>query len=68
MLWLRQTGGRFTESKNFELRGEFLNAFNNINFFGATCAGSSPSCGRVTSAYNSDPGGRWIQIVARINF
>ncbi len=64
---------RFTESKNLELRGEFLNAFNNTNFFGATCASGSPSCGQVTSAYTDssntqDPGGRLIQLVLRINF
>jgi hypothetical protein len=64
---------RFTETKNLELRGEFLNAFNNINFYGTTCASTSSSCGVVTSAYldssnTQDPGGRLIQIVLRINF
>ncbi|MGA2262471.1 MAG: carboxypeptidase regulatory-like domain-containing protein [Acidobacteriota bacterium] len=64
---------RFSESKNFELRGEFLNAFNAINFYGATCAGSGSTCGLVTTAYTDalqqqDPGGRLIQIVVRINF
>jgi hypothetical protein len=64
---------RFTETKNLELRGEFLNAFNNINFFGNTCASSSTSCGLVSSAYTDssntqDPGGRLIQVVLRINF
>ncbi len=65
---------RFTENKNFELRGEFLNAFNNINFTGfASLAGSSTSFARITSAYTDasnqqDPGGRLIQIVMRINF
>ena len=64
---------RFSESKNFELRGEFLNAFNNINFTGTTCASSSSTCGQVTSAYTDpnqqqDPGGRLIQFVVRINF
>jgi hypothetical protein len=64
---------RFTESKNLELRGEFLNAFNNINFYGNTCASSSASCGQVTSAYTDssntqDPGGRLVQLVLRINF
>jgi hypothetical protein len=64
---------RFTETKNFEFRGEFLNAFNNINFFGTTCASSSQTCGRVTSAYTDpnqqqDPGGRLIQFVLRFNF
>jgi hypothetical protein len=64
---------RFTEQANFELRGEFLNAFNNINFYGSTCASSSLTCGQATTAYTDrntthDPGGRLIQIVMRINF
>ena len=64
---------RFTETKNLELRGEFLNVFNNINFYGTTCASSSASCGVVTSDYidssnTQDPGGRLIQLVLRINF
>jgi hypothetical protein len=65
---------RFTENKNFELRGEFLNAFNNINFTGfASLAGSNTSFARITSAYTDasnqqDPGGRLVQIVMRINF
>jgi hypothetical protein len=64
---------RFTETKNLELRGEFLNIFNNINFYGTTCASTSASCGVVTGAYldssnTQDPGGRLIQLVLRINF
>lgn len=64
---------RLTESKNFELRGKFLNAFNNINFTGVTCASSGKTCGRLTSAYRdpnqqNDPAGLLIQLVARINF
>ncbi|MBZ5495284.1 MAG: carboxypeptidase-like regulatory domain-containing protein [Acidobacteriia bacterium] len=66
---------RFTESKNFELRGEFLNAFNNINFnaSGGICTGSGANCGQFASAYRdpnqqNDPGGRLVQLVARINF
>jgi hypothetical protein len=64
---------RITERVNFELRGEFLNAFNHINFFGVTGASSSPTFGQVTAAYTDpnntqDPGGRLVQIVARINF
>ena len=64
---------RFSESKNLELRGEFLNAFNRANFYGATCVGGSLSCGMVTSAYTDlvqtqDPGGRQIQLVVRFNF
>ena len=56
---------RFTESKNFEIRGEFLNAFNNINFDYVTCASSSQSCGQVDSTLS---GGRLVQIVLRLNF
>jgi Carboxypeptidase regulatory-like domain len=54
---------KFTERFNFELRGEFLNAFNNINFFGIAAANlfndnivnptffSSQTFGHVTTAY-----------------
>jgi hypothetical protein len=64
---------RLTESKNIEIRAEFLNAFNNINFTGVTCASSSQTCGQVTSAYRdqnqqNDNGGRLLQLVLRINF
>ena len=67
---------KITENVNFELRGEFLNAFNNINFFGtvANLGGTQVAqFGQVTAAYRDssntqDPGGRLIQIVARINF
>jgi len=63
---------RFTERKNFELRGEFLNAFNHINFYGTDGWGGLSS-GQITSAYTDssqqqDPGGRLIQIVMRFNF
>jgi hypothetical protein len=64
---------RFTESANFELRGEFLNAFNNINFSTPNLSGSSLNNGLISSAFtdasnSQDPGGRLIQIVLRINF
>lgn len=72
---------RFTESTNLELRGEFLNAFNNINFLvgsaGAdlnTLGGfTSSAFGRMTQAYQdlsttNDPGGRLVQLVVRFNF
>ncbi len=67
---------KITENVNFELRGEFLNAFNNINFFGtvANLGGTQVAqFGQVTAAYRDssntqDPGGRLVQIVARINF
>ncbi|MBI4471737.1 MAG: TonB-dependent receptor [Acidobacteria bacterium] len=62
-----------TDRIDFELRGEFLNAFNNINFIPVTGASSSPTLGQVTSAYSdssntNDPGGRLGQIVLRINW
>jgi hypothetical protein len=64
---------RFAESRNFELRGEFLNAFNNINFYGVANPSTSQTWGQVTTAYSDrnqqvDPGGRLIQIVLRINW
>jgi hypothetical protein len=66
-----------TERVNFELRGEFLNAFNNINFQNPTGSAftnpTSSTFGQITTAYSDssntqDPGGRLGQIVARINF
>ncbi|MBZ5495820.1 MAG: carboxypeptidase regulatory-like domain-containing protein [Acidobacteriia bacterium] len=64
---------RFSESKNFELRAEFLNAFNNINFWSPSTSVSSLGGGTVGSAYTDanqqqDPGGRLVQLVLRINF
>lgn len=72
---------KITEKVNFELRGEFLNAFNNINFmiggagndFTGIGGFATDSFGRITTAYQdlsttNDPGGRMVQFVARINF
>jgi hypothetical protein len=72
---------RFTERTNLELRGEFLNAFNNINFIVGNPAAdvntlgglNTAAVGRITSAYQdlsttNDPGGRLVQIVIRFNF
>jgi hypothetical protein len=72
---------RIRERVNVELRGEFLNAFNNINFFIGSVTASESSIGglggtgfgQVNAAYRdtsttNDPGGRLVQIVARINF
>jgi hypothetical protein len=64
---------KINERFNFELRGEFLNAFNNINFRGVTGASSSQTLGQITTAYTDssntqDPGGRLVQIVLRLNF
>jgi hypothetical protein len=72
---------RFTENTNFEMRGEFLNAFNNINFLVGNAANdvntlgglNTAAFGRITSAYQdlsttNDPGGRLVQLVLRLNF
>jgi len=68
------------ESMNLEFRAEFLDAFNNINFFvgdpngvTGTHAANSATFGRTSFAYRDlsttrDPGGRLIQLVARFNF
>ncbi|HEX8476020.1 MAG TPA: carboxypeptidase-like regulatory domain-containing protein [Pyrinomonadaceae bacterium] len=73
---------RIRENTNLELRSEFLNAFNNINFLiGGTAAADVAAIGnfgqgtfgRVTSAYQdisttNDPGGRLVNFVLRLNF
>lgn len=70
------------ETKDFEFRVEFLNAFNHINFlFGRNAATNSvpgvnindSTFGQVTNAYQDtsttdDPGGRIVQFVLRFNF
>jgi hypothetical protein len=72
---------RIRERFNIELRGELLNAFNNINFLvgspnsdtNSATNFSNAAFGQVTQAYNDqsttyDPGGRLVQFVLRINF
>ncbi len=66
---------KITENANFELRGEFLNVFNNINFLTNSNMTNfnNDDFGQVTAAYRDpnntqDPGGRLVQIVARFNF
>ncbi len=72
---------KITERVRLQYRAEFLNAFNNINFFypGSettsvpTASVSSTSFGTVTNAFRDvsttdDNGGRIIQMVFRINF
>jgi hypothetical protein len=72
---------RFTENTNLELRGEFLNAFNNINFLVGNASNdintlgglTTATFGRFTNAYQdisttNDPGGRLVQLVVRFNF
>lgn len=71
----------FSETMNFELRGEFLNAFNNINFLVGNASNDvneiggfgAANFGRYTNAYQdisttNDPGGRLVQLVLRFNF
>ena len=72
---------RFSENINLELRMEFLNAFNNINFQPGASGNdvnalgnlTNSSFARITSAYQdlsttNDPGGRVGQLVIRLNF
>ena len=72
---------KFTENTNLELRGEFLNAFNNINFLVGNASNeintlgglTAATFGRFTNAYQdisttNDPGGRLVQLVVRFNF
>jgi carboxypeptidase family protein len=72
---------KISETVNFELRAEFLNAFNNINFkIGSQTAAdtsitnfSGDTFGQTANAYQdlsttNDVGGRMIQLVLRINF
>ena len=71
----------FTETTNFELRGEFLNAFNNINCLVGAAANdvnapgglNTAQVGRYTAAYpdistTNDPGGLMVQLVLRFHF
>jgi hypothetical protein len=72
---------RFTERINGEMRAEFLNAFNNINFLVGNAGNdvntlgglNSLTFGRITEGYRdlsttNDPGGRLVQLVFRLNF
>jgi hypothetical protein len=72
---------RFNETMNAEIRAEFLNAFNNINFLVGSASNDinslgglgSNTFGRYTAAYQdisttNDPGGRLVQLVLRFNF
>ncbi len=68
------------ERVNLELRAEFLDAFNNVNFIVGSPTSTTNSInitatsfGRLTNGYQdisttSDPGGRIIQLVMRLNF
>jgi len=58
---------RFTESKNFELRAEFLNALNetNFNYVNTGCIGSGNN---ICQVGGTQGGPRRVQIVMRLNF
>jgi hypothetical protein len=57
---------RFTEQKNFEIRGEFLNAFNEPNFdYTNSCTGTSLNMCQVSGTQG---GPRTMQLVLRLNF
>jgi hypothetical protein len=68
---------RINENVNLELRAEFLNVFNFINFttnsLSQVAGMSSDSWAQVSSAYRdiantNETGGRMVQIVLRLNF
>jgi len=72
---------RFSENIVLEMRMEFLNAFNNINFQPGASGNdvnalgnlTNSSFARITTAYQdlsttNDPGGRVGQLVLRLNF
>jgi len=57
---------RFTEYKSFEVRAEFLNAFNEVNFnYTTSCVSSSLNTCQVSGTQG---GARRIQMVFRFNF
>lgn len=81
--WSLQKATKLREGLNLTLRADFLDAFNNINFstpaagrggYPANVADvTSSSFMRINSAYSDftstqDPGGRFIQLQARIDF
>jgi len=59
---------RFTEQKNFELRAEFLNAFNAVNFSMGTCSASSSPILTQCQTTSTQSTARRVQIVMRLNF
>jgi hypothetical protein len=72
---------RIGENKSVELRAQFLNAFNNINFLMGSAGnevntqGINATFGQITDAYrditvsgSNDPGGRVIEFVLRFVF
>ena len=69
----RREADQDQRARQLRVRGEFLNAFNHVNFLAAIGTFNSATFAQVTDAYRdssntNDPGGRLVQIVARINF
>jgi hypothetical protein len=68
---------KIKERLNLELRGEFLNAFNHINFttnsFTQVGGFTSDNFGQINASYQdtantNETGGRMVQLVLRLNF
>lgn len=64
MALLKRT--KFTETANFELRFEFFNVFNHVNFGFPTAVYTSTTFGRIRDAVVNES--RKIRIGAKINF
>jgi hypothetical protein len=64
MALLKRT--KFTEKANFELRFEFFNVFNHVNFLAPTAILTSTTFGRIRDAVQNES--RKIRIGAKINF
>lgn len=74
--WSLQKLTKLSEKLSLTLRADFEDAFNNQNFSvpaSDVTAGNGQAFGRIFSAYSDftstqDPGGRFIQFQARIDF
>jgi hypothetical protein len=64
MALLKRT--KFTETANFELRFEFFNIFNHVNFLSPTAVLNSATFGRINDSVQNES--RKIRIGAKINF
>lgn len=64
MAFLKRT--KFTETANFELRFEFFNVFNHVNFLAPTAVLTSTTFGRIRDSVQNES--RKIRIGAKINF
>jgi hypothetical protein len=64
MALLKRT--KFTETANFELRFEFFNVFNHVNFLAPTAVLTSTTFGRIRDSVQNES--RKIRVGAKINF